>query len=229
MNRHALLAAAIVAACNQAPGAAELTPAQPCERAALTGDLAPAVCQTAAGGQILRLTYTELVEGDGGGVIGVDVLDAGGRRLQSFRESGVSGYWPPEVTDVDGDGRADLLLTRAGGTANAAQAVWVFGGAGYRRVGEVNGVSVERTDEGYIAVPARSSASAWDVTFYELDEEALRLLLAVAVEAQGADAAGQATGIACRISDAPGLARLELTLAEAQEKFCAEPAAQVFR
>ena len=69
--------------------------------------------------------------------------------------------------------------------------------------------------------PARSSANAWDVSFYKLDADQLAPILTVSITAQGEP--NNITGVDCVIEDDGGLASTHLTADAAKAQFCAEP------
>lgn len=221
----ALIAAMALAACAQnAPLEAE----QACADIEFTGEYVERSCTLAANDETLRVRYSPVAEGAPGGAVSVDVLGENGAVLQTMLESDVSEYLPPSVQDVDGDGRGDILIARERGNVNTASGVWVFNGdaGAYRRVGEISGVEIANTADGYVAVPARSSAAAWNVAFYQLDANGLHMLASVNVE--GEELAGGQIRSTCTLLDAPGVDRIGLDAAQAEAKFCSEPAAQVF-
>lgn len=189
------------------------------------GEMAPAACVLDVAGETLRVTYAERAAGAEFGSVTVDVLSGDGAVRQTMQEPDVSQYMPVTVEDIDGDGRADLLIPRRAGNVNTEWGVWIFSGAraAYERIGVVSGVSVGRTEDGYISVPARSSAAAWETHYYRLDQSGLHLIAAVRIE--GEEDVGGAIDASCQIIDASGLATVGLTPQAAQAKFCAEPGA----
>lgn len=166
----------------------------------------------------------------GAGTVSVDVLVGHDAVGQTVSESGVSSYAAPRVEDVDGDGKADLLIAREGGAANQTIAFWrQKEDGGFARVGEVNGVTLTKTADGFLAVPARASAAEWIVTFYRIDEATLTKLAALTVKAEKTNDAGAVIDSSCTLTDDSGLGALDMTDKAAETKFCAEPAAQVFK
>jgi hypothetical protein len=151
-------------------------------------------------------------------------VEAGGQRLT---ETNVSVYLAPAIEDVDGDGAVDVLIARDSGNVNVDYAFWRNVHGRYVRMGELNGVEFKRTPEGFLAAPARAGAADWSVGFYSVSDAAIAPLASVDVHAEG-DADGHVTKVACTLANAPGIAALHLTRAQAQAKFCAEPAARVF-
>jgi hypothetical protein len=160
-----LSVALLLPACGAQAPQAVATNLQPCAEAESmrTGELTPGECQLESAGQTLRVTYADLAAGTQAGAVTVDVLGDDGQVVQTLREADVPEYLTPQVEDVDGDGRADILIPRVLGNVNFEWGVWIYDGARYRRVGEISGVQVERTADGLIAVPARSSAASWNV------------------------------------------------------------------
>ncbi|MEQ1617343.1 MAG: integrin alpha [Terricaulis sp.] len=182
-------------------------------------------CRIEANGEALHVSYAGTAEGAIAGAVTLELIGERGNVRQVMQEPDVAQYLAPRVHDVDGDGRADILVGRSTGNVNTVSGVWIFNGERgvYARVGEINGVAVTRTEEGYVAVASRSSASTWNVAFSALDASGLKLVASVDVE--GVQRADGALMSRCLLSDAPGIAELQLAPADAQAKFCAEPAA----
>jgi len=223
LKRYAiLLAAAALTACTPTPEQRAAAPA--CDTIELTGDLQAAECEVQASGQVLRVSYGEPAAGTTFGSVSIDVLGDDGQVVQTLVESEVSHYRPVTVMDIDGDGRADIQVPRDTGNVNTTSGLWIFKGEDgrYARVGEVTGVAISRTGDGYIVVPARSSAVAWSVAYFGLGADGLVQL--ATVEVVGDDRGGEIR-TTCRLTDAPGLSVLALSDREAEAKFCAEPAA----
>lgn len=226
-----LLVGLALSACAKSAPTQAAPAAAPCaDMPVATGELTPGECQLEVSGRVVRFTFAPVAEGAVAGNVSAEVIDEDGAVVQTLLEPDVSEYLPPSAEDVDGDGRADILIRRESGNVNTVSGVWIYSGerGAYQRAGEVSGVEIQRTSEGYIAVPARSGAAAWNVAFYRLDEGGLIPLVTVGVEAQDVSADGRVTRSDCTLTDAPGLADLNLTLEAAQAKFCAEPAAGVF-
>ena len=81
---------------------------------------------------------------------------------------------------------------------------------------------------GYIATPARSSANAWDISFYKLDADQLAPVLTVTVEAQGEP--DKISRVECSIEDDGGLAATGIKPEDADMQFCSEPVvADIFK
>jgi hypothetical protein len=229
--RAALFVVVISACAPTAQPRVDAAALRPCVELQLeTGAREAGECRLDASGEVLHVVFAETAENAEGGTVTVEVLNDRGAVAQVLSEENVSEYIVPHVEDVDGDGHGDVLIARESGNVNTAWGVWIFNRehARYERAGEVSGVEFRRTSEGYIAVPARSSAAAWAVNFYRLDQAGLVPLVGLYIEATDVTADGRVTGQTCAIEDAPGLAQLNLTMETARARFCAEPAAQVF-
>ena len=231
MMRVLLIGAALaLAACAPQPAPQALAADTPaCGELELNGDLTEAECRLEASGQTLQVVYAALPAGVQGGSITVNVLGERGQVAQTLLEPDVAAYLPPKIEDVDGDGRADILIPRMMGNVNFEWGVWIYNGERqrYERVGEISGVETQRTADGYIAVPARSSCCSWDVRYYRLDEGGLHLLATAQIDGEEELPDGRVRST-CTLSEAPGLPDLNLSQRAAEEKFCAEPASQVY-
>lgn len=220
------VAAIVLAACAQPPHTAGEA-LQPCAALQMSGELTPGECRLEASGQTLHVRFAELAAGMQSGNVSIDVIGSDGQVDQTVLESDVSEYRAPSVQDVDGDGRGDILIPLMTGNVNTDYAVWLYSGAEgrFERVGAVSGVEIKRTDEGYVAVPARSGAASWTVSFFRLDQEGLHSLVTLQIDGEEVGGAIRST---CTVLEGDGLAAIGLNERAAQEKFCAEPAAQVF-
>ena len=159
----------------------------------------------------------------------VQVVAKGDATLQTIDERMGNTFGAPSLEDFDKDGKIDILIPLETGNVNTTWAAWrqVEGGK-FVRAGEPNGVSIEKTQSGYIATPARSAANEWGVSFYKLEADQLSPVLTVGVVAQGE--ADKITGVACSVEDDGGLAATGLTPDAAKAQFCAEPVvAEIFK
>ena len=142
---------------------------------------------------------------------------------QLMEETVAEGQALPSLEDINGDGRPDLLIPRETGNVNTVQAVWLAGeGSGaYTRLGEIAGIGHSRTADGLLAVPARSSAAAVEITFYRIEPTALAEAAVVTVTGEPRPDGSLATR--CELTRKPE--GETFTDAQMQEKFCAEPVA----
>ncbi len=153
--------------------------------------------------------------------INVQVVAAGDATLQAIDERMGNTFNGPSLQDFDKDGKVDILLPLETGNVNTTWAVWRQADAGkFVRAGEPSGVSLEKTESGYIAAPARSSANAWSVAFYKLEGDALQPVATAEVTAQGEP--DKITGTECTVTDDAGIVAAGLTQEAAKAQFCAE-------
>jgi len=154
----------------------------------------------------------------------VQVVAPGDATLQELVERMGGTFNGPSVEDFDKDGKSDILMPLETGNVNTTWAVWrQVEGQKFVRVGEPNGVSIVKTDSGYIAVQGRSSASEYFVDFYKLDADVLKPLLTARVAGKLDDQAEKVISADCTIEDDADLTALGLTAEAATAQFCAEP------
>jgi hypothetical protein len=224
MRRAFVLAAAMAAlmACSPRVPVADIAALHDCADLFLeASEIEAGECRLDAAGETMRVSFSPMAEGVNG-TVRIDVLNADGAVAQTIVEENVSQYLAPTVQDVDGDGRADILVARETGNVNTVFGVWIFGGDRnvYRRVGEVSGYDIARTQEGLLAVQARSGAALRTVAFYQLNPDGLAHIATVELEAREG---GETVHWNCRLSDAPGVAELGLAADAAEQRFCADP------
>jgi hypothetical protein len=161
--------------------------------------------------------------------VSVQVVAPGDKTLQKIDETMGNTFNQISLQDVDKDGKADILLPLETGNVNTTWAVWhqQDDGKSFVRIGEPSGVEIVKTESGYIAVPSRSSANEWDVSFYKLEGELTPVATATTTAEGEVD---KITGVTCVVTDDGGLATAGLDQAAAQAKFCAEPSvAEIFK
>lgn len=153
--------------------------------------------------------------------ITVQVVATGDATLQTFEERMGNTFNGPLLEDFDKDGKTDIQIPLETGNVNTTWALWrQVDGNKFVRIGEPSGVSIVKTDSGYLASQARSSANSWGVSFYKLVGEDLQPVVTAEVTAQGEP--DKITGVDCVITDDGGLAATGLTPEAAQAQFCAE-------
>lgn len=156
--------------------------------------------------------------------IKIQVVAPGDATLQEIVERMGGTFNGPSVEDFDKDGKSDILLPLETGNVNTTWAVWRQGeGQTFLRVGEPNGVSIVKTDSGFIAVQGRSSASEYFVDFYKLESDKLEPMLSARVTGKLDDDGSKVIGAECAIEDDANLMALGLTAEAAKAQFCAEP------
>lgn len=161
----------------------------------------------------------------------VAVLDANGSARQTIVESDtdVAGT-VPKLRDLDNDGRDELIIPLALATANARYAIYHATGDAldYHRSGELAGVGMDTSAANYVVVSSRAGYAAWDIEFWTFVTDKLHPLLTAQVRPID-DGNGKVAGTTCTTIDSGGLNITGLSLGEATEQFCAEPAVQRVR
>lgn len=177
---------------------------------------------TDASGLAIEARYTRAE--DESTRVSVQVVAPGDATLQTIEETMGNTFNRITLQDIDADGKSDLLIPLETGNVNTTWAVWRQEDELFQRAGELSGVGVSKTEDGYFAVPARSSASEWTVEFFQLDGRALFPVAKAEVSAT-LDSRGEPSNVKCVVSYDEETARTPLSPEEAQAKFCAEPAA----
>lgn len=141
-----------------------------------------------------------------------------GMEIQTIKETVAFTYTLPGFDDLDGDGRAELLVPLMTGNVNTSFAVWrrKDGDPEFERAGEVGGIDVTAYKDGIFVTPARSSASAWGTTYYVFADN--KVAPVVTVETTLGEDGETET---CTAVDEGSLAEIGMSLEEAQVKFCA--------
>lgn len=165
-------------------------------------------------------------------MVSAQVVAPGDATLQTIEETMGNTFNQISVQDIDKDGKADLLLPLETGNVNTTWAVWLQHNdttPAFGRAGELSGVSIGHTADGYLAVPARSSADSWSVEFWRLDGGIL-FPLATAEVSASLDDKGEPSDVKCAVLYDGQTAGIGLSPQEAEKKFCAEPSvAEIFK
>ena len=158
----------------------------------------------------------------------VQVVQTGDKTIQEFKERMGNTFNGPELVDFDKDGKVDIQLPLETGNVNTAWALWRQSADGqFVRIvaDDLSGVSLTKTDSGYIAADGRSSANEYYVSFYKLTENKLEPVATVSVIARGEP--DKVTGVDCVVETDDSAPLGEgLTAKTAEARFCAEPSVQ---
>ena len=128
--------------------------------------------------------------------ITVQVVAPGDATLQTIEETMGNTFNGVTLQDIDKDGKLDIQIPLETGNVNTSWAIWrQRDDKSFIRIGEPNGVSIEKTDSGYIAAQARSSANEWGISFYKLEADELKPVATADVIAQGEP--DKITGVEC--------------------------------
>lgn len=171
------------------------------EEGSQPGPIAPCRITLAGSDVFLRIASAAApgAEDETSGALSIDVFSGQGERLQSLSEEVDHIAWP-EVRDLDGDGLEDLLIPLMTGNVNTVYALHLQReGLGFVRAGELGGVSIERTDAGYISASGRSSAVEWETSYYRITANALEEVARVSTTPEYEDGEGQLQPETCTI------------------------------
>lgn len=160
--------------------------------------------------------------------VAIDVIGPDGVRTQTLTERDVQHPSDPTLRDVDGDGRDELLVPVYLATANTRYVVYHASGDAteYQRAGELVGIGIDTTTDGYVVSPMRDGYSSWDIGFWRISDDTLVPIVTAQVRLRYTDD-GDPDGSECTVIDAGGLHATGLaSLEAAQDHFCAEPAVQ---
>jgi hypothetical protein len=108
------------------------------------------------------------------GTLRAELAGETGASLQLIEERVESAFSYPQLQDVDGNGRPDLLIPLYTAMVNTNYALWLHGADGlFTRAGELSGHSIDLSPEGFIAATGRSSAAEQETIYYRLSSGAL--------------------------------------------------------
>ncbi|WP_280356261.1 hypothetical protein [Nocardia otitidiscaviarum] len=153
----------------------------------------------------------------------IEVTGPDGAATQTLAERDIRHPSDPSLRDIDGDGREELIVPLHLATPNTRYAVYHASGAAIelRRAGELTGVAIDTTEDGYVASTARDAQLSWSVGFWRFADDVLTPVVTARVRL---DTDGtRVTDGTCTVVDEGGLSDTELpSLVEARERFCAE-------
>ncbi|MGE6696145.1 hypothetical protein ACQKH5_00515 [Hyphomonas sp. NPDC076900] len=117
------------------------------------------------------------------GFLSISVMDHQGRPIADFSEVIHGLYVYPQVLDVNGDRRADLIIPRSTNAVNVSYALWIQQENGdFAHAGQVAGAEIAWTAGGMIAAASRTGASDWETAYYRVTGAALQELALVRAE-----------------------------------------------
>lgn len=114
------------------------------------------------------------------GFLTISVIDRRGRHIAEFSEVTHGLYAYPQLLDVNGDRRADLIIPRSTDAVNVVYALWIQQADGdFVHLGEMTGAEIALTDGGIIAASCRTGVSDWETAYYRATADALQELALV--------------------------------------------------
>ncbi|WP_120313583.1 hypothetical protein [Mycobacterium alsense] len=188
-------------------------------------------CQVRSGGLDFAVTYWSTPELAGPRAAKVAVTDASGEVVQTIDEllqpSSPGGVG---LEDIDGDGRDEVVIPIArnlfNGSPNTLFSVWRAPGdrLHYERT-QMVGQAVYPSGDGYL-VTNGGGLDSRDLTFYLPTGAGYTLVVVLTIEAEEVDPdTHRVLTVVCRAHQEDGLHAVDMNLRQAEETFCASPAA----
>lgn len=188
-------------------------------------------CSLHSGVLDFAVTYWRVPELPRPGAVKITVTDPSGEVVQTIDElleptspGGVG------LQDVDGDGREELIIPIArnlfNGTPNTRFSVWRAPGdrLHYERT-QMVGQALYPSGDGYLVVNGGGLVSR-DLTFYLPTGAGYTLVVVLTIEAHEIDPhTRRVLTVSCRAHQEDGLHAVAMTIRQAEEAFCASPAA----
>jgi hypothetical protein len=221
--------------CPTWPTAAADTALPPCpQTAALISPTATSPhtdCRLHSGALDFAVTYWTAPELSGPAAVKVVVTDPSGEVVQTIDEllepSSPGGVG---LQDVDGDGRDELIIPIArhlfNGGPNTRFAVWrAPGDRNHFERTQMVGQAVYPSGDGYL-VTNGGALDSRDLTFYLPTGAGYTLVVVLTIEAEEVDPdTHRVLTVVCRAHQEDGLHAVDMSLRQAEETFCASPAA----
>jgi hypothetical protein len=189
-------------------------------------------CRMHSGGLDFAVNYWTTPELPGPGAVKVTVTDSSGEVVQTIDEllepsspGGVS------LQDVDGDGRDELIIPIArhlfNGGPNTRFSVWrAPGDRNHFERTQMVGQAVYPSGDGYL-VTNGGALDSRDLTFYLPTGAGYTLVVVLTIEAEEVDPdTHRVLTVVCRAHQEDGLHAVDMSLRQAEETFCASPAAK---
>jgi hypothetical protein len=189
-------------------------------------------CRMHSGALDFAVTYWSAPELPGPGAVKIVVTDPSGEAVQTIDEllepSSPGGVG---LEDIDGDGREELIIPIArhpfNGSANTRFSVWRAPGdrLHFERTQMVAQAAYPSGD-GYLVTNAGALDSR-DLTFYLPTGAGYTLVVVLTIEAEQVDPdTHRVLTVICRAHQEDGLHAVDMSLRQAEETFCASPAAK---
>jgi len=114
------------------------------------------------------------------GFLTLSVMDRQGRPIGDFSEVTHGSYVFPQVLDVNGDRRADIIIPRSTDAVNVVYSLWIQQEDGdFAHAGQVTGAEIAWRTGGMIAAASRTGVSDWETVYYRVTGDALQELAVV--------------------------------------------------
>ena len=188
-------------------------------------------CRMHSGALDFAVTYWTAPELPGPRAVKVVVTDPSGEVVQTIDEllepSSPGGVG---LQDVDGDGRDELVIPIAqhlfNGSPNTRFTVWrAPGDRNHFERTQMVGQALYPSGDGYL-VTNGGALDSRDLTFYLPTEAGYTLVVVLTIEAEEVDPdSHKVLTVICRAHQEDGLHAVDMSLRQAEETFCASPAA----
>lgn len=120
------------------------------------------------------------------GFVSVSVTSRRGQAIGDFAEVTYGHYGYPQLRDVNGDRRQDIVIPLTADTENVTYSLWLQQENGdFSYAGQITGSQISWASRGMIAAVSRAGMSAWTVGYFSV--EAGKLREAALVKAEGSD------------------------------------------
>lgn len=117
------------------------------------------------------------------GFLSISVMDRQGRPIGDFSEVTYGSYVYPQVMDLNGDRRADIIIPINTGAVDTVYALWIQQEDGdFAHAGQVAGAEIAWTAGGMIAAARRSGVSDWETAYYRVTGAGLEELALVSAK-----------------------------------------------
>lgn len=149
--------------------------------------------------------------------VSIDLVSSQGQVIQTLKATSEFAYGTPQVTDVNLDGRPELLVPLMTGNVNTVFGLWTQSEQGpFIRVGEISSLGgVDPRGDGLFSTSIRASAASWFMSFYRLNND--ELVEVAVTEFTLSDSGERQT---CNVLMARGLAYYGPSSEEARSVFC---------
>jgi hypothetical protein len=189
-------------------------------------------CRMHSGALDFAVTYWSTPELPAPRAVKVTLTDPSGQVVQTIDEllepSSPGGVG---LQDIDGDGRDELVIPIAqnlfNGSQNTRFAVWRAPGdrLHFERT-QMVGQAVYPSGDGYL-VTNGGALDSRDLTFYLPTDAGYTLVVVLTIEAEEVDQdTHRVLTVVCRAHQEDGLHAVDMTLHQAEDQFCASPAAK---
>lgn len=104
------------------------------------------------------------------GFVSVSVISRHGRHIGDFAEVTHGHYAYPELRDVNGDRRQDIVIPLTTGTPDTTYALWLQQADGdFAHAGRITGNQISWASRDMITAASRAGMSGWNVSYFSIE------------------------------------------------------------